>query len=117
MEIVDPKERALAYKKLRREYDVGEFAARELACVHWQRSQWMAKLIDRRSANALGSEVWQSVAAWLYAGAGRPRTQHPREREVAWGNDMNGGSDGLPPARSPASLSASRQQERAWAGV
>jgi len=44
MKIVDPKERALAYKKLCREYDVGEFA-----CAHWQRSQWMANLIDRRA--------------------------------------------------------------------
>lgn len=90
-EINDPKERRAAYATLRQEHGVGQTATRELACAHWKATRWMADLLDRRSANALGREVWQSVEAWLYGGAGRPRTDHPARREMAWGNDLNGG--------------------------
>ena len=48
-------------------------------------------LRDRRAANALGREVWQQVESWLYREFGTPHTKHPGEREMAWGNDLNGG--------------------------
>lgn len=89
--IVDGKKRAAAYSALRFEYAVGEKFTRELACAHWNASGWMRDLLDRRAANALGGEVWQSVESWLYAGFGRPRTSHPAGRDMAWGNDLNGG--------------------------
>jgi putative transposase len=89
--ISDARERQAAYSRLRHEYGVGEIATRELACAHWNASGWMSDLLDRRAANALGREVWQSVEAWLYRGGGRPRTRHPRERNIAEGNDLNGG--------------------------
>ena len=90
-QIEDAAERRRAYAALRYEYGIGEKATRELACAHWKASLWMADLLDRRSANALGREVWTTIESWLYSGAGRPRTNHPRERACAWGNDMNGG--------------------------
>ncbi len=89
--IKNAKERSAAYRELRREFGVGETETREFACAHWKASRWMPDLLDRRAANALGREVWQSVESWLYDGFGRPRTAHPRERNMAWGNDLNGG--------------------------
>ena len=86
-----PRERQAAYAQLRHEYKVVETATRERACAHWKASGWMSDLLDRRAANALGREVWQSVEAWLYRGGGRPRTRHPRERNIVEGNDLGGG--------------------------
>ena len=94
-------ERHAAYKALRVEYGVGEIATKELACAHWKASGWMTHLLDRRSANALGGEVWQSVEAWLYRGAGRPRTQHSKTRNVAQGQDLDGGLSLRPDVRPP----------------
>lgn len=89
--ITNSRERRRAYAALRHEHGVGEFHTRELACAHWSASGWMGDLLDRRAANALGREVWASMEAWLYRGGGRPRTEHPGERDTAWGNDLNGG--------------------------
>lgn len=89
--IADVRERSAAYRTLRFEYGVGEKFTRELACAHWNAAGWMTHLLDRRAANALGREVWQSIESSLYKDVGRPRAAHPRERGMAWGNDLNGG--------------------------
>lgn len=91
MEIADKKERSQAYRLLRNEYGVGDFFTREIAGAHWKASKYMPDLLDRRAANALGHEIWLSIEAWLYRGGGLPRTDHPRTRNMAWGNDLGGG--------------------------
>ncbi len=89
--ITDGIERSKAYAALRREHGVSEMAVRELARAHWGTSKWMPDLLDCRAANALGREVWAAIEAWLYRGAGCPRTNRPGARDSAWGNDLSGG--------------------------
>jgi hypothetical protein len=77
----EKKQRSQAYRVLHEEYKLSEYDTISRVRHHCKASKWLSDHIDGKMVMALGGEVWNNIANWIYAKHGEPHYKPSRDRK------------------------------------
>jgi hypothetical protein len=96
----EKKQRTQAYSVLYEEYKLSEYDTINRVRHHCKASKWIADHVDGKMVMALGGEIWNNIANWIYAKHGEPHYKPSGDRKTLAGIDTKSGLRYIPGKRN-----------------